>query len=141
MEQLIDAFDYGFYRLNKFILAHKFVRGEPDEKRVSSMGIYCLIFIIPLNILVLVPIFHTNNLALDRYSWTGIIVFILLVLESLPFYIRYWKEEIDQKFEERWGNEDPKQRKKRGWLIVALIINNLVLIPLIVIILEHYHIM
>ena len=41
-------------------------------------------------------------------------------------------------FRERWGNEDPKQRKKRGWIIAALVFNNIVLIPIGVFLLVHY---
>ena len=40
MARIIDAFDYGFYRLYKFVLAHKFVMGDKDDKRISSIAIY-----------------------------------------------------------------------------------------------------
>ena len=51
------------------------------------------------------------------------------------------KEERVQKLEERWGHEDPYMRKMRGWLLLAMTIINLILIPLFVIILCHYHIL
>lgn len=57
----------------------------------------------------------------------------ILVLLEVPIVKRYEKLENQKKFEERWGNEDPEQRMIRGWLIWALIINNLVVIPIIAI--------
>lgn len=141
MARIIDAFDYGFYRLYKFVLAHKFVMGDKDDKRISSIAIYILIYTIPFNVSVIAPILRAYKIHISRYEMSGLLVYLLLILEALPFCIRYWKEERVQKLEERWGHEDPYMRKMRGWLLLAMTINNLILIPLFVIILCHYHIL
>ena len=28
-------------------------------------------------------------------------------------------------FKERWGNEDPKLQKRKGWLVAILFVNNI----------------
>ena len=119
--------------MHKFVIAHPRMI-VPD----AAPFIFSLVFFMPL-ILIIVPICRAFNLSVHRYSGTWIILMAILVLLEVPIVKRYEKLENQKKFEERWGKEDPKQRMVRGWLIWALIINNL-LIPLFVILLEHYNI-
>lgn len=133
MKKILDFFDYIAYRMHKFVIAHPRMI-VPD----AAPFIFSLVFFMPL-ILIIVPICRAFNLSVHRYSGTWIILMAILVLLEVPIVKRYEKLENQKKFEERWGKEDPKQRMVRGWLIWALIINNL-LIPLFVILLEHYNI-
>ena len=140
--KILDVIDYIFYRMCKFILAHNFVKGDEDEKRVGAIAIYCLMFIITINFLITVPILRANNIRIiSKYTDNGILLFALIILQSIPFYIRYWKRETYKRFNERWKDEDPKQYKTRGWLIWILVITTIFLIPSLVIVLEHYGIL
>ena len=65
---------------------------------------------------------------------------VVLLVSGIPVYKRYQNNQNIQKFEERWGKEDSKQRKKRGWIVVAVIIFNVVLIPILGCVLAHYNI-
>ena len=141
MKKMIDALDYIFYRMYEYVLKHNFVKGDQEEKRVSTIAIYSWVFLIPFIVLVITPIFRSINIGISRYSGTGIGVFLLLLLLSAPLYVRYWKYETYQRIKKRWENEDFKQRKKRGWLIWILIINNIILVPMIVILFEHFDIL
>jgi hypothetical protein len=125
----------------EFILKHNFVKGDKDEKRTSTIAIYSLVILIPFIALVVTPICRANNISMERYSGTWIGLFVVLLLLSIPIDVRYWKYDTYQGFKERWGKEDPKQRTRRGWLIWILIINNLILIPALVVLLEHYNIL
>ena len=141
MKRILDILDYVFYRMYLFVLAHRFINGDKDDKRVSTIAIYFLMLIIPIILFVLVPILQVNGLkvprryTLERYIWLAVGLLLMY-----PFYKRYNNPKNLQKYEERWGNEDYTLKKKRGWLIWLLVITNFILLPLLVIFLQHNHI-
>ena len=135
MKKILDFFDYIAYRMHKFVIAHPRMI-VPD----AAPFIFSLVFFMPL-MLIIVPICRAFNLSVHRYSGTWTILMAILVLLEVPIVKRYEKLENQKKFEERWENEDSKQRTRRGWLIWILIINNLILITALVVLLEHYNIL
>lgn len=136
----MDAIDYIYYRIYKFFSVHKSKEVGEYEVRFGSIIVYNLILLIPILTSIIAPLLRAYGIKVPMYSETRFMLGILMLVLMIPIWVRYRKKEKVQELVERWGKEDPKQRVIRGWLIWALIINNLILIPLFVILLEHYNI-
>ena len=144
MKKILDIFDYVFYRLYKYFSSHRFFNGMEIIDAISTI---VLTVFFPIGCIV-GSICHKLDITIfERYSAKRYWVILgLFVVAYLPMMKRYMFNRLIAKgnfriFRDRWGNEDMKLRKKRGWLITALIINSLVLIPLLLIVLEHYNIL
>ena len=134
MKRILHIFDYIFYRIHKFVLAH-------PKMIVSDGAPYIFSFIILLMplLLIVAPISRVYDIHIHRYSLGWTIFMAILVLIQLPIWKRYQNEKNIQKFERCWDKEEPKQKVIKGILVDLLIINNIILIPLLLCILVHYH--
>lgn len=79
----------------------------------------------------------------SRLSYGKYFLIILVLIIVVPLQKRYLSNKSISKknykvFEDKWREEDRKQRKMRSWYIVLLLINNLLVFPFIVIKLSHY---
>ena len=97
-----------------------------------------VILLMPL-LLIVAPISRVYDIHIHRYSLGWTIFMAILVLIQLPIWKRYQNEKNVQKFERCWDKEEPEQKVIRGILVDLLIINNIILIPLLLCILVHYH--
>ena len=132
MKKIIDIIDYVFYRTYIFIKKCNSIKinGAPD--------IFCLIFFLLPLLLIIVPIYRITEISIHRYSQTWIFAMIVLYVLSMPITKRYKNADRLRSLEKRWENEDSKKRRIRGWIITALVFNNIVLIPILVCLLVHY---
>ena len=141
MNKIIDFFDYIFYRLYQFFSAHRIFRGM--EKN-DSIGTIFLLFFIPTCALIGAVYYYTGT-KFERYSLqTYIYIALVFLIEYIPLLQRYsFNKSISQDnykvFKDKWGKENPQQRKKRGWCIVLLIINNVLILPYVLTKLVHYY--
>lgn len=134
MNKIFDCIDYLFYRLYKFF--RPLHLANPDE--ILSISTISLMLMIPI-ITVVGTICHYNGLRFEKYSLQSFtIVAIVFFLTYVPLLQRYMYDKSISKdkyqvFRDRWGKEDRKQRKRRGWYIVLLLMNNLLIFPFVVI--------
>lgn len=135
MRRILHIFDYIFYRIHKFVLAH-------PKMIVSDGAPYIFSFIILLMPLLLIigPIFRMYDIHIRRYSLAWTIFMGILVAVQFPIWKRYQNPKIIKEFEKCWDNEPQEQKAVRGILVDLLIINNIIIIPLILYILVHYKI-
>ena len=143
MKKILDILDYTYYRLYQFFSSYRIFAGMEE---LDAINIIVFIYLIPIacvggTINGYIDAIPTARNPISRYFWSFVIGFVTMV----PLMKRYMYNKSITKgnyriFKERWGKEDPKQRKKRGWLIAAIVINNIVVFPIILAVLEHYHI-
>ena len=141
MKKLLDILDYTYYRLYKFFSSHRFFTGMEE---IDSISTIMLTIFFPFACIG-GSICHEINIVLfERHTISRFLGMVaMIVIFYLPMMRRYMFNKSITKgkyriFRERWEKEDPKQRKKRGWLIAALVINNLVIFPIILAVSEHY---
>lgn len=125
MRHILHIFDYIFYRIHKFVLAH-------PKMIVSDGAPYIFSFVVLLMplLLIVTPIVSMYDIHIHRYSLGWTILMMSLVVLQLPIWKRYQKEENVRKFERCWNNENPQKKAIRGILVDILIINNIIIIPL-----------
>ena len=86
---------------------------------------------------------HYYGLRFEKYSLQSFtIVAILFFLTYVPLVQRYVydksiSEDKYKVFRDRWGKEGRKLRKKRGWFIVLLVINNILVFPVLFLMLTN----
>ena len=140
MNKILDCFDYLFYRLYRFFSSHRFFHGMEKE---DSIGMIFLLFFIPTCALIGAVYYYTGT-KFERYSLqTYTYIALVFLIEYTPLLHRYSfnKSILQDKykvFKDRWGKEDRKLRKKRGWYIVLLVINNILVFPYVVMKLIHH---
>lgn len=135
MRHILHIFDYVFYRIHKFVLAH--------PKMIVSYGapyIFSFIILLMPILLIVVPVGRMYNIHIRRYSIGGILFMTTLVALQWPIWKRYQNEENILKFERCWGNEEQEQKTVRGIAVVLLLIHNLIMIPLYLYLLIHNNI-
>lgn len=142
IKRILIISDYIFYRVYTFFLSTSLIKGNNEEKAVSAISALIIFTFVPITIISVVPLFYIFNIHLTRYSKTYISLFLILFILSRPIHKRYMNPKISknnyQLFRERWGNEEPTRRKIRGRIIIALFVNNIILIPIIAVIIKHY---
>lgn len=142
MKKILDVLDYIFYRSYLFFSSHRLFAGMEVINAISM--IFFTIFI-PVSFSI-GCIFYYLNIIVDNSSPTRYIGMLLFFLVGyLPLMKRYMYNKSIKKhsyfvFKERWGNEDPKLQKRKGWLVAILFINNILVFPIVGIVLIHYHI-
>ncbi|MCR5533479.1 MAG: hypothetical protein K6F10_06330 [Paludibacteraceae bacterium] len=135
MKHILYIYDYIFYRIHKFVLAH--------PKMIVSDGapyIFSFITILMPIVGILAPIFRMYNIHIQRYSVGWMIFMVILVAVQSPIWKRYQNPINIKEFEERWDCENPQQRTRRGFLVTLFIFNNVIVIPFLLYILAHYNI-
>ena len=139
MNKILDCFDYLFYRLYRFF--HTLHLANPDEQlSISTIG---LMLMIPMATIA-GTICHYYGLRFEKYSLQSFtIVAILFFLTYVPLAQRYVydKSISEDKYKvlrDRWGKEGRKLRKKRGWFVVLLVINNILVFPVLFLTLTYY---
>lgn len=144
MKKVLDIFDYIFYRLYKFFSSHRLFTGMEVIDAISM--IFFTIFI-PIASLI-GYIFHHLDIVVDSIPpirYLGML--LLFIVGYLPLMKRYMYNKSIKKynyrvFNERWGNEDPKLHKKRGWLLIFLFVSNIIIFPIVLVLLiYHYHVL
>ena len=138
MNKIFDGLDYIFYRLYKFF--HPLHLANSDEQlSISTIG---LMLMIPMATIA-GTICHYYGLRFEKYSLQSFtIVAILFFLTYVPLVQRYVydksiSEDKYKVFRDRWGKEGRKLRKKRGWFIVLLVINNILVFPVLFLMLTN----
>lgn len=138
MNKIFDGLDYIFYRLYKFF--HTLHLANSDEQlSISTIG---LMLMIPMATIA-GTICHYYGLRFEKYSLQSFtIVAILFFLTYVPLVQRYVydksiSEDKYKVFRDRWGKEGRKLRKKRGWFIVLLVINNILVFPVLFLMLTN----
>ena len=143
MKKMLDILDYTYYRLYKFFSSHRIFVGMEE---LDAITIILWVVFFPIACLwgsiehyTGTTLIEIEQNPISRYFW----FFVIGAVTYGPFMKRYMYNKSIRKgnyriFRERWGKEDPKQRKKRGWLIAAIVINSLVAFPVILAVLEHY---
>jgi hypothetical protein len=122
---MIDLFDYIFYRVYKFY-----------QKRDSTPAIYAsavlslMQFFSLLSILAIVRLFYDFPIP-QKYF----IIPIILILIGINWF-RYERDFDFKKLEGRWREENCRQRRQKGWLIVVSLIT-IVLFPILIGVLKH----
>ncbi len=141
MKKMLDILDYTYYRLYLFFSSYRIFAGMEEIDAISTI---MLVVFFPIACIG-GSICHKTGIAIfEKYSASWFIgMIVLLVVYYIPMIKHYMYNKSITKgnyriFRERWGKEDPKQRKKRGWLIAAIVINSLVVFPVILAVLEHY---
>lgn len=140
MKKLLDIFDYIFYRSYLFFSSHRYFAGMEDIDAISMM--FFAIFI-PVAFL-LGCIFRYSNIMFDStYPARFIGMLIFFIVGYFPLMKRYMFNKSIKKynyrvFKERWGNEDSKLQKRRGWFVVLLFVNNILIFPIVGFVLMHY---
>ena len=141
MKKILDIIDYTYYRLYKFFSSHRIFTGMEE---IDSISTIMLTIFFPLACIGGSICHKTNIVMFERHTISRFLgTVVMIVIYYYPMMRRYmFNKSITtgkyRIFRERWGNEDPKQRKKRGWIIAALVFNNIVLIPIGVFLLVHY---
>ena len=141
MNKIINFFDYVFYRLYQFFSAHRIFRGMEEIDAISM--IFLTIFM-PIVVFVLCVFTH-NGMRIEKYTMPYYVSLAFVILFGYgPLLQRYMFNKSISKanykvFKDRWGKENPQQRKKRGWCIVLLIINNVLILPYVLTKLVHYY--
>jgi len=135
MNKLLDFSDYFFYRLYKYFSSHRFFRGM---EVIDSISTIVLSIFIPIAALVGCCCRHMG-IGFEKYS-PEYYLCILIGIPAMfgPFMKRYMFDKSISKskyqiFKDKWGKENRKQRKKRGWMIALLCINNIIVAPIIII--------
>lgn len=132
MKKIIDIIDYVFYRTYAFIKKCSFIKID------GASDIFCLIFFLMPLLLIIVPVCRIFGMSVHRYSVTWILLMAIMYFLSLPITKRYKDTDRLRNLEIRWKNENPRNRKIKGWIIVSLVFNNVVLIPILLCLLVHY---
>lgn len=127
MNRLQSFFDYIFYRVYKFFQ----VRGDnvPDTK--GSLILSLIQFLTILDIMVIVQFFHDYPLP----SKLGFFLPLLIIIGVINWY-RYERNFDMEKLEDRWKNENQRQRVMRGWCIGLYLLTSF-LIPAVYGYLKH----
>ena len=143
MKKLLDIYDYIFYRVYTCFFSTRIIRGTDYEKALSSISILIILTFVPL-LMLTIPLLRGFDISFTRYSIVYFCIFLIIFILSRPIHNRYLKPKIQknnyQLFRERWGDEPLQQHKIRGWLVVALVFNNIIVIPILTIILGHFNI-
>ena len=135
MNKIINSFDYVFYRLYRFFSSHRFFRGM---EQIDSITMIFFILFLPIAALVGCILAH-KGIQFEKYSpeyYISMLVGIPLCYGPLMTRYMYNKSISKGKYEvfrDRWGKEDRKQRKRRGWMIALLCINNIIVAPVVII--------
>jgi hypothetical protein len=134
MKKMLNMLDYVFYRSYRFFCSYRIFRGMEE---IDAISVILYSIGIPLACLCGDVCYFTNiNTYIEKYSAEYYLCILgIFVLGYLPL-IRYMYSKSITKgkyrvFRECWENEDSKQRKKRGWLIVTMIVNNWIALPII----------
>lgn len=135
MKHILDIYDYIFYRIHKFVLAH-------PKMIVSDGAPYIFSFIILLMPFfgIAAPIFRMYDIHIRRYSLAWMIFMAVLFAIQFPIWKRYQNPIKIKELEKRWDNEDLKQERIRGIMVKLFIIINVIIIPLVIFVLVHYKI-
>ena len=140
MNKIINSFDYVFYRCYRFFSSHRIFRGM---ETIDSIGMIFLLLFIPVATLVGAVCYYTGiriaKYSLQYYTYLA----LLFLIGYVPLIQRYMfnksiSEGKYQIFKDKWGKENHKQRKKRGWYIVLLLTNNALVFPVVVTVLIHH---
>ena len=140
MKKILDISDYIFFRSYQFFCSHRIFRGM---EVIDAISVIFYIIFIPIAA-IMGTMANYYGIKIDRYGmhrYIGMLLFFLV--GYLPLMKRYmYNKSITKRnyqiFKDRWGKEDPKQRKKRGWIIAAIVINNIIIIPIVLAIFQHY---
>ena len=140
MNKIINSFDYVFYRCYRFFSSHRIFRGM---ETIDSISTIFLSLFIPLAVIV-GCVGHRTGMIIEKYSLQYYTILALIFLIGYaPLIQRYMfnksiSKDKYQVFKDKWGKENRKQRKKRGWYIVLFIINNIIVFPIVVAVLIHH---
>ncbi len=140
MKKILDVLDYIFYRSYLFFSSHRLFAGMEVIDAISM--IFFTIFI-PVSFSI-GCIFRYLNIMVDSTSparFIGMLIFF--IVGYFPLMKRYMFNKSIKKnnyrvFKERWGNEDSKLQKRRGWFVALLFVNNILIFPIVGLVLMHY---
>ncbi|MFB9863947.1 hypothetical protein [Rufibacter immobilis] len=113
--KVFDYFDYIVYRVTRYYFKK---RGNDTEQGVAVLTVMEGIIIVKVSFIIIWQFYPPSVTAQFKevktlaYAFAGLLYFLN--------YRRY-KGKYEM-LEERWGDETPRQRKVRGWLVVGAMI-------------------
>ena len=130
---MIRLYDYIFFQIYSYLKSKKWYKDDSED--VLALGITTLIWVIPIGMLLANVVSDLPDYKLKTY-------FFLLCAPILYRYLVSPKIRKDdyKVFRDRWGNEDPKRRRRNRWIILIVCITNIIIFPIVIILLDAYHI-
>ncbi|PZQ98231.1 MAG: hypothetical protein DI539_29580 [Flavobacterium psychrophilum] len=113
MKNIIDFFDYHYYRVAKFYFKRDGIGAITALISVTSVQVWVLI-----NILLFVEGLFYNEI--EKFKYYKVIYFVIVIGVFLYNRNRYKNKYLD--YRERWKNEDIKLKRNRGVIIIITII-------------------
>ena len=129
---MIRLFDYIFFQIYTYLKSRKRIDGTEAG---SALSITILIWMMPIGMLL-----AEFNLLPDIPDYKRKTYVFLLCLPICYHYLispKICKDDY-KVFRDRWGNEDPKRRRRNRWIILIVCITNIIIFPIVMILLDVF---